>query len=141
MRPPSRQSARSPATQSLSRSQRCAFAIHCRPCLALLLLPVLGGLLRCLPTTCSLASHSAKPACTALSSCPQAGVSRHEELLLKFRFTEALEAALGTHRWEVRRRAGCVQSHRPAQFEQPRLLLLPLSLPLVVMLRSSMLAC
>ncbi len=31
----------------------------------------------------------------------QTDVSWHEELLLKFRFTEALQAALSTQRWEV----------------------------------------
>lgn len=32
----------------------------------------------------------------------QVGISRYEELFLKFRFTEALEVALATQRWEVR---------------------------------------
>lgn len=37
----------------------------------------------------------------AIAAQPKMSVSRHEELLLKFRFTEALEAALCTQRWEV----------------------------------------
>ena len=43
---------------------------------------------------------------TDAESClPQAGRPRHEELLLKFRYNEALDAALLTQRHEVRGRS------------------------------------
>ena len=56
--------------------------------------------------TCNVAPRRA-PLAKLTSSCgclpaAQAGVPRHEELLLKFRFTEALDAALATTRQEVR---------------------------------------
>ncbi|KAL4433601.1 hypothetical protein ABPG75_000042 [Micractinium tetrahymenae] len=43
----------------------------------------------------------AQEADATVAAQPQVGVPQHEELLLKFRFTEALEAALNTQRWEV----------------------------------------
>lgn len=40
------------------------------------------------------------------AECAQVGLRRREELLLKFRFSEALDAALATHRQEVGRSSG-----------------------------------
>ncbi|KAL4450608.1 hypothetical protein ABPG77_000964 [Micractinium sp. CCAP 211/92] len=43
----------------------------------------------------------AQEADAAIVAAPKTDVSWHEELLLKFRFTEALQAALSTQRWEA----------------------------------------
>lgn len=54
------------------------------------------------------------------SPCPplhlQAGTARHDDLLRKFRFTEALEMALATHRQEVRVRGETTRRRGRAWF-------------------------